>query len=167
MSTGLLIFTLFHVAISLVGIVTGVAAAIGMATSRLWCRTTAAFLWATVATSVTGFLFPFNGFTPAIATGIVSMLILPFAIAALYKKKLAGKWRATYVITAMISLYLNCFVLVVQSFQKAVALDNRQPPSGPAFAAAQGFVLVLFVLWTILAVKRFRPVAVEAEPVAV
>jgi hypothetical protein len=169
MSTGLLILTIVHVAISLVAIGAGLAAAAGMIKSKICSKTTAVFLWMTVATSVTGFFFPIKGFTPALGFGIFSLILLPIAIAALYKKKLAGKWRVTYVITAMLSLYLNCFVLVVQSFMKAGGdFTNTKPPEGPIFGATQGAVLLLFIAWTILAAKRFRPAAVTAaEPVAV
>lgn len=155
--TGLQIFTLFHVIISLVGIVAGLIAAAGMTKSKACRKMTAIFLITTIATSVTGFMFPFKGFTPAIGTGIISMLALPIAVAAFYNKKLAGKWRVTYVVTAMFSLYLNCFVLVVQSFMKAVAIDNTAPPSGPAFGAVQGAVLIGFIIWTVMNVKKFHP----------
>ncbi len=60
-------------------------------------------------------------------------------------------------VTAMISLYLNVFVLVVQLFQKVPALKAMAPTqSEPPFAVTQLVVLALFVLLTIVAVIKFR-----------
>jgi hypothetical protein len=118
---------------------------------------TALFLISTVATSVTGFFFPFHGVTPAIVVGIISLVLLAVAIVARYARHLAGAWRRIYVVTAMISLYLNVFVLVVQLFQKVPALKTIAPTqSEPPFAVTQIVVLVLFVLLTIIAAIRFR-----------
>jgi hypothetical protein len=94
---------------------------------------TTLFLITTLATTVTGFLFPFNGFTPAIAAGILSLAILVLAIVALYKFRLSGSWRLAYVISAVLALYFNVFVLVVQSFLKispphALASQGSEPP---------------------------------------
>jgi hypothetical protein len=62
------------------------------------------------------------------------------------------------VITATISLYLNVFVLVVQSFQKVPALKAMAPTqSEPPFKAAQGTVLLLFIVLGILSSIKFRP----------
>jgi uncharacterized membrane protein len=88
----------------------------GMFASRVLPVTTALFLFTTAMTSVTGFLFPIQGFTPALGVGILACVILLFALFALYKEHVAGVWRPIYVITAVASLYLNVFVLVVQSF---------------------------------------------------
>jgi len=151
-------FTLLHVLISLVGIASGLVVMYGFLTSRRLHRWTTLFLVSTVLTSVTGFLFPFKHVTPGIVVGVLSLVVLGFAIAALYTLRLSGPWRATYVITASIALYFNVFVLVVQSFEKvpvltAVAPTQKEPP----FAIAQLLVLILFVVGTVLAVKRFRP----------
>jgi hypothetical protein len=88
----------------------------GMFASRVLPVTTALFLFTTAMTSVTGFLFPIQGFTPALGVGILACVILSFALFALYKEHVAGALRPIYVITAVASLYLNVFVLVVQSF---------------------------------------------------
>src|SRR6476620_5172507 len=109
-------FTLLHVVITLVAIGSGLIVVGGMFASRVLPVTTALFLFTTAMTSVTGFLFPIQGFTPALGVGILACVILSFPLFALYKEHVAGAWRPIYVITAVASLYLNVFVLVVQSF---------------------------------------------------
>jgi hypothetical protein len=154
-------FTLLHVIITLVAIGSGLIAVGGMFASHRLPATTALFLSTTVLTSVTGFLFPIHGFTPALGVGIVSCVILAIALVAYYLKRLTGAWRWIYVITALASLYLNVFVLVVQSFVKVAALNALAPTqSEPPFAIAQGAVLAIFVLIGIAAVAKFRPVTV-------
>ena len=162
MTTGLLLFTLFHVALSLVGIVAGLVVLWGLLGSKRLDGWTALFLTTTIATSVTGFLFPFRGFTPAIGVGIVSMVVLAVACYARYSMKMAGVWRLAYVLTAVIALYLNVFVLVVQAFLKIPALTALAPQQNePPFAIAQGVVFVLFFVAGLRAAARFR----DAGPV--
>lgn len=120
-------FTLIHVIISLLAIASGIVVLVGMFRSNRMPGWTAFFLLTTILTSVTGFLFPIRGFTPAIGTGIISMVLLGVAVYALYSKHLAGAWRWIYVSTATAALYLNVFVLIVQSFQKIPALNPLAP----------------------------------------
>jgi hypothetical protein len=130
----------------------------GFITTQQISKWTPLFLVTTTATTVTGFLFPFNGFTPAIGVGILSMAILILAILALYKFRLAGSWRSVYVASAVVALYFNVFVLVVQSFLKNPTLHALAPQgSEPPFAIAQGIVLLLFVVGGFLSVRRFHP----------
>jgi hypothetical protein len=158
MFSGLSTFTQVHVVISLIGIVAGLIVAYGLLTAKRLDRWTALFLLATVATSVTGFFFPFHGFTPAIVVGIVSTVVLAVAILARYGRKLVGAWRWIYVVTALLALYFNVFVLIVQLFQKVSTLKALAPTqSEPPFQIAQLVTLVLFVVLTILAVRRFWP----------
>jgi hypothetical protein len=118
----------------------------------------AIFLVTTIATSVTGFLFPFNGITPAHMLGIVSLVILAIALFALYAGNLIGPWRWIYVLTAAVALYLNVFVAVVQAFQKVGRLRALAPTqSEPPFGLTQGVALLLFVIIGIVALRRFRP----------
>ena len=155
-------FTVLHVIISLIAIVAGLVVIAGMLGSQRMPGVTALFLVTTILTSATGFLFPISGFTPALGVGIVSLIILAIALLVLYGRHLAGAWRWIYVVTAMTSLYLNIFVLVIQSFLKIGplhALAPSNPPSEPPFAVVQGVVFVAFLLLTIGAVRRFRPVA--------
>ena len=152
-------FTLLHVVITLVAIGSGLIVVGGMFASHKLPGTTALFLFTTALTSVTGFLFPIHGFTPALGVGIVACVILALALFALYKERLVGAWRPIYVVTAIVSLYLNVFVLVAQSFMKVSGLNALAPTqSEPAFAVTQGVVLVIFIIIALIAVVRFRPV---------
>ena len=157
-------FTQVHVAISLIGIVSGFVVMVGLIRGRRFNRWTALFLVSTVATSVTGFFFPFHGFTPAIIVGIISLVLLAAAIFARYARSLAGSWRWIYVVTAMTSLYLNVFVLIVQLFQKVPALKALAPTqTEPSFLVTQLTTLVIFIALTILAAIRFRIVLVPSR----
>jgi hypothetical protein len=154
-------FTMLHVIISLIGIVSGLVVLYGLLGSKVMPGWTALFLVTTILTSVTGFLFPFDKLLPSHMIGILSLVLLAIACVALYGMKLAGAWRWIYVLTAMVALYLNVFVLVIQSFLKIGplhALAPSVPPSEPPFAIVQGIVLVLFIVAIISAVRRFRPV---------
>jgi hypothetical protein len=154
---GMTTFTFAHVVLSLIGIFAGLVVMFGLLAAKRLDGWTALFLASTVLTSVTGFLFPFHGFLPAHAIGILSLVVLAVAILARYAFHLAGAWRRTYVITAMIALYFNVFVLVVQSFLKVPALKAMAPTqSEPPFKIAQLVVLALFVVLTILASIKFH-----------
>jgi hypothetical protein len=143
----------------LIGIVAGLVAMAGLLTSTWREGWTAVFLAATVATSATGFGFPFTKLLPSHIVGIISLVVLAVALFALYGRHLSGVWRPVYVITAMIALYLNVFVLIVQSFLKIAPLKALAPTQSELpFVAAQGAALVFFVIATIVAVRKFRPV---------
>src|SRR6516165_9351830 len=150
-------FTILHVIITLVAIGSGLIVVGGMFSSNRLPVATALFLFTTVLTSVTGFLFPIHGFTPALGVGIVACVMLAVVLFALYKR-LVGRWRWIYVITAVASLYLNVFVLVVQSFVKVSALNALAPKqTEPPFANTQAVVLAIFILIALIAVIKFRP----------
>jgi hypothetical protein len=154
-------FTTLHVIISLIGIVAGIIVMFGLLGSNRMPGLTAIFLLFTILTSATGFLFPFEKLLPSHMIAILSLVLLAIACIALYAMKLSGSWRWIYVVTALLSLYFNVFVLVIQSFLKIpvlTALAPGNPPSGPTFAVVQGLVLLFFILVIIGAVKRFRPV---------
>jgi hypothetical protein len=156
---GMTTFTFIHVVLSLIGIVAGLVAMAGLLTSTWREGWTAVFLAATVATSATGFGFPFTKLLPSHIVGIISLVVLAVALFALYGRHLSGVWRPVYVITAMIALYLNVFVLIVQSFLKIAPLKALAPTQSELpFVAAQGAALVFFVIATIVAVRKFRPV---------
>jgi len=151
-------FTILHVIITLVAIGSGLIVVGGMFASHRLPVTTALFLLTTALTSVTGFLFPIHGLTPALRVGILACVIVAVALFALYKEHLAGAWRWIYVITAVASLYLNVFVLVVQSFVKVSALTALAPTqSEPPFAITQAVVLAIFILIALIAAVKFWP----------
>jgi hypothetical protein len=150
--------TKVHVVISLIAIFAGFVVVFGLLTGKRLDGWTALFLITTALTSVTGFFFPFHGFSPAIGVGILSLVVLAIAIFARYGRRLAGASRWIYVVTAMLALYLNVFVLIVQLFQKVSALKALAPTQvEPPFLIAQLGALVIFVVLTVLAVIRFRP----------
>jgi hypothetical protein len=147
-----------HVALSLIGIVSGLVVLYGLLSGTAFGGWTALFLATTILTSVTGFpLAPF-GFDPPRAVGTLSLILLAIAVGAYYLFHLAGFWRWVYVVTATTALYLNCFVLVFQGFLKVPALHDLAPTqSEPPFLVAQSAVLILFVVLGFFAVRKFHP----------
>ena len=157
--------TTLHVVISLIAIVAGLIVLFGLFKSQSTPGMTAIFLITTILTNATGFMFPFDKLLPSHIIAILSLVLLAIACFALYSMKLSGAWRPIYLITAIASLYLNVFVLVIQSFLKVGflhALAPSVPPSEPPFAAVQGLVLLFFVLVIIGGIRRFRPPATFA-----
>ncbi len=161
---GMTPFTLFHVVVSLIGIFAGFIAVFGMIAGKRLDGWTAVFLVTTALTSITGFLFPIHKLLPSHILGIISLLVLAFAIPARYLKQLEGGWRKTYAITATIALYLNVFVLVAQLFAKVPAL-HAQAPNGsePPFLISEFVVMALFSLLAVAAAIKFHPGPVHAS----
>lgn len=152
------VFTLVHIAISLVGLAAGFGVLFGFLASRELPSWTKTFLVFTILTSATGYLFPFDKVLPSHAVGAISLALLAVAVVALYVFHLAGAWRWIYVSSAVAALYLNAFVLVVQTFLKNPALVQIAPAqSEPPFLVAQALLLVAFVALGTLAVRRFHP----------
>lgn len=160
MNSYLAVLTDVHVAISLVAIGTGFVVAYGFLANRRLETWTAVFLATTLATSLTGFLFPITHFTPGLAVGILSTILLAVAVVAKYRSDFAGRWRLSYVATAVAAFYLNVFVLIVQSFQKIPALHALAPTQTESpFAIAQLATLGAFVMLEIGAARNFHPVS--------
>lgn len=159
-------FTLLHVVISLVAIGTGLIVAWDMLNGKQNDGWTAVFLVATVLTSVTGFMFPvpFSPLLPSQIFGFISLAVLLPTLLALYLYKLAGIWRWVYVGGALLALYLNVFVAVVQAFQKISFLRPLAPTqSEMPFLVAQLVVFVLFCALGAIAAIRFKPEALLQE----
>ena len=157
-------FTQVHVILSLVGIVSGLIVVFGMLSAKKLDGLAALFLATTVLTSVTGFFFPVSGFMPSHAIGILSLVFLAAAILAFYVYHLAGSWRWIYVVGAVVALYLNVFVGIVQAFQKMFFLQPLAPTqSEPPFFIAQIAVMAIFIVLGILAMRKFHP---RVTPVA-
>jgi len=156
---GLTLLTFVHVVITLVAIAAGLIAIFGMIRNNRMDSITAVFLLFTVLTSVTGFVFfPIVTITPALILGIMSIVVLAITLAARYLYSMRGAWRWIYVVGAVIAQYFNSFVLVVQSFLKIPALHVLAPDGGgPVFGAAEGAVLLFYILIGTLAMRRFRP----------
>jgi hypothetical protein len=157
-------FTFFHVLLSLIGIVSGFIAVFGMIAGKRLDGWTALFLVTTALTSITGYFFPFHKLMPGHILGVISLVVLAFAIAARYLLHLAGRWRKVYAVTASIALYLNVFVLVAQLFMKVPSLHALAPTeSEPPFLISEVAVLALFIVLTIAAAIKFRPEPLRAE----
>ena len=158
-------FTATHVIISLIGILSGVYAVVaGLMRGRLFRSWTYIFLGTTFLTSVTGFLFPIAGFTPALGVGVVSLAVLALASFEFTRKNWAGPGRWIYATGATVALYLNVFVLVAQAFQKFPPLHALAPTGKePAFIIAQFLLLGIFVFVGILAGKHFHPPAADTR----
>jgi len=151
-------FTLMHVLLSLIGIGAGLVVMAGLLTGRSLNGWTGLFLFTTVATSVTGFGFPFDRLLPSHKVGIISLVVLVVAILARYALHLRGPWRWIYVVCAMVALYLNVFVGVVQAFLRIPLLHAMAPQQTESpFVVVQLVGLALFGLLTIVAATRFRP----------
>ena len=149
------IFTVAHVLISLIGIFTGFAVVYGLANAKELEGWTSWFLWTTVLTSVTGFMFPFHGFQPSYVVGAISLMVLAAAIVA--RRHLATGWKKTYAISSVLALYLNFFVLIVQLFRRVPGLKALAPTqTEPAFKLTQLIVLLVFVVLAFLATTKFR-----------
>jgi hypothetical protein len=154
---GMTTFTFVHVALSLVGIASGFIVLYGLLTSRAYGNWTALFLATTLATTITGFGFPFTQLLPSHITGFIELATLGLAIVGRYVYHLMGAWRPIFVVSAVISLYLNVFVLVVQIFLKIPAVNRLAPTqSEPPFLIAQLAVLIAFIALGYLATVKFR-----------
>jgi hypothetical protein len=154
----------FHVLISLIGIVSGLVVLYGLLTGRPFGAWTALFLATTIVTSATGFPLPPFGLTPGRVLGVISLVLLALAVAALYRFRLAGAWRWIYIGSAVAALYFNVFVGVVQSFQKLSFLKPLAPTqSEPPFLVTQLVVLALFIALGVVAAMRFHPATKPAQ----
>ncbi len=152
------IYTIIHTLLSLIAIFTGFVVLFGLFAGKRLDGWTKWFLITAVATTLTGFFFPFNGITPAIKLGIISSVVMVVTIYARYGKHLAGAWRWIYAVGAVLTLYFNVFVAVVQSFEKIPALNAMAPTqTEQPFKLTQLSVLVLFIVLGFVAAIRFRP----------
>ena len=158
-------FTLVHVLISLAGIGSGLIVVYGLLTANRLNGWTAIFLVTTILTSLTGYLFPVEHILPSHIVGIISLVALAIALVARYARHMERSWRSIYVVTAVLALYLNVFVAVVQTFLKVPAVHALAPTQKePPFLIVQLVVMAIFVVIGIFAVKKFRlqPIAAPA-----
>jgi len=150
-------FTLLHVLISLAGIGSGFIVVYGLLTGKRLDGWTAIFLATTVLTSLTGFLFPVEHLLPSHIIGMISLVVLAVAILARYAGHMEHAWRWIYVVCAVLALYLNVFVAVMQSFLKIPAVHALAPTQKePPFLVAQLVVMAIFAMIGVFAVKKFR-----------
>jgi len=157
MNAALVTLTWVHVLLSLVGLAAGFVVLWGLLSSRRFDGWTVLFLSTTIATSVSGFLFPVNHVTPGHILGIVSLVALTLAVLARYQRQLFGPWRAAYVLSAVAAQYLNFLVLIVQLYLKVPALKELAPTqTEPVFIATQLAALGAFVAVGILSPNCFE-----------
>jgi hypothetical protein len=131
-----------------------------MLIGRMFGGWTALFLATTILTSVTGFPIPPFGFDPPRAIGTLSLILLAVAVGALYVFHLRGAWRWLYAGAAIVALYFNVAVAIIQSFEKLPFLPRLSPTLADppfAFVLTQIVVLVIFVVLDILALAKFHP----------
>jgi hypothetical protein len=157
--SAILLITSFHVLISLVAIAAGfglVYRLIANGSDSIFAKW---FLATTAISLVTGFVFPFNGVTPAIHVGILCSVILLVTLYARHRARLAGIWRPTYVAGVTLLMFFNALVLIIQSFQKIGPLHALAPlGKEPTILACQVILLLGCVAAGILAMLRFKPV---------
>jgi hypothetical protein len=158
MFLGLSTFTWFHTLLSLVALASGIIVMIELLGSRISWPWTLLYLVTAVATSVTGFGFPFTTFLPSHWVGVISLVVLAVAIVALWPFRLAGAWRWIYAVGVMLGLYFLVFVTIAQAFKKIPALEALAPTqSEPPFAIAEAVGLVIFAVLTVAAAIKFHP----------
>jgi hypothetical protein len=158
------LFLQIHIALSLIAIVSGFVVVYGWLSGASYAGWTILFLATLILTSVTGFPIPPFGLDPPRIVGLISLVLLAIAVVAVYVFRFSGAWRWIYIVTAIMALYLDCFVAVIQAFGKVSFLQSLAPTqSEPPFVVAQLIVLVIFIVLGILAARRFHPrVAVTA-----
>lgn len=153
-------YTMLHVIVSLAGIASGFVAAWGLARGKVLNGWTGVFLTTTILTSLSGFGFPAPKLLPSHIVGILSLITLSIAVISKYLFLLRGGWRNAYAISALLSLYFNVFVAVVQAFLKTPFLHVLAPTQKePPFAVAQLTVLLAFVALAVVSLRKHRVLA--------
>jgi hypothetical protein len=150
--------TTFHTALSFLALFTGfltVAALLGA--SHIPAYLPPVFLISAVATSATGFAFPFNGVLPSHVVGGIALVVLALGTFARYFGRLSRSWKWIYELSMVASLYFLAFVGVAQAFLKIPQLRNAAPTqSEPPFAIAQFVLLAVFITLGVVLYRRSR-----------
>jgi hypothetical protein len=150
--------TLFHVVVSLLAILSGIIVAQGFIVGRRHENSTLSFMVTTIVTVMTGFFFPYHGFTPAIGVGILCVAIYVPTALARYTFHMAGIWRHVFIVGSLLLFFFNCLVLIIQSFQKVPFLNALSPTGNePPIVAVQVALLIAFLVLGFLSLRRFRP----------
>src|SRR5260370_38281705 len=121
---GMTTLTFVHVALSLIGILSGFVVVFGLLAAKRLDAWTPLFLVTTALTSVTGFVFPFHHFLPSHGVGIVSLLVLAVGILARYGRHLFGGWRRIYSVNPGRGLSLDCSCLIAQAFLEVASREG-------------------------------------------
>ena len=151
-------FTWVHTALSVAALIAGLIVVIGLFSSKTLGGWTAIFLATAIATSATGFGFPFQSFGASHWIGVISLVVLVLAVLARYVLLYAGAWRWLYAVCTVVAFYFLVFVLIAQAFKKVPALAALAPTlSEPPFAIAQVVAMVIFVVIAVATARKFRP----------
>lgn len=159
-------YTLLHVLISLVAIVAGVVLFGGMALGQSMMAWVNLFLWTTLATSVTGFFFPYTGFRPSYVVGMISLLLLAAAFWAGNPSHVFGEWVGVFFWTSFVAFYLNVFVLLNQMFQKIPALNRLAPTQKERPFLILNLIVLLLFAFLGLRARQQAPTLFPRAPIA-
>jgi hypothetical protein len=147
-----------HTLISIAAIIAGAPAIADIFKSRRTSPAITRFLALAIATSVTGYIQPLKGVTPAVIVGIVALAILAAVWFAQARAASGILWKLVYVGGMVASLYLLVFVGIAQAFMKIPFLRESAPTqSEPPFLITQVVVLAAFVVLGLLALRAFKP----------
>lgn len=150
-------FTILHILISLIALISGVRLTIGFSKGTDPNATRLIFLVSTAANLLTGFLFPFHGVTPAIVIGALNTVILVGTVVASGRRRRSQFWAVTYIVGALALLYFNFLVFIVQSFQKVPFLHAIAPVGNePPIIILQGLLFVVAIAAGYLCLRRSR-----------
>jgi len=149
------IVTEIHTGLSLIALMLGIAAIGALCKPEISKRWITLFLITAWATTLTGFLFPFIGFTPAFVTGLVSLVVL---VAVAVSK---GHWRKVYAGGIVMSEYLLVFVAIAQAFLKIEFFNNLAPTlSEPPFGVVQLIAVAVFGFIGFKAVRAYNSLSI-------
>ncbi len=156
-----------HVALSFIALLAGAMVLIALWGGRRAPTSEAVLLLSTALICLTGFPLPSPPGTPtpdpARIVGVVELVVVVIAALALYVGRLARAWRGIYVATVVLAVYLNVFVAVAQAFMKIEVLHAFAPTGKePPFLIAQLVTVALFVVFGVMAFKRYRGRTISA-----
>jgi hypothetical protein len=146
-------FGWIHTLISLLALLSGIVAVIGLFSPRDSETWTATFLVTAVVTSATGFGFPFDHFMASHWVGVIALVVLALMVLARYVFHLAGAWRWIYAAGMVVSLYFLALVAVDQAYRKVPALA-AMPQSATYTQVA---LLLIFIVIGVAAARLYRP----------
>jgi hypothetical protein len=160
MILGLTTYAWIHTLLSLVAIVAGIVVVKALLDSRMPGGWTALYLVTAIATSATGFGFPFVRLIDSYYLGAASLVVFALVLLARYAFSLAGVWRWVYALGMVLGLWFLVVVLIAQAFKKVPALTAMAPTQAePPFLVVQLVALAILGVVAIAAVRKFRPAA--------
>jgi hypothetical protein len=151
------VLVLFHAAVSLVAIVSGLVAIMGHIRGAVRPRGTALFLVTAIATSATGLGLPPGAIGGTFEAAWIGLAVLGIMLVALFGFGARGVWRPVYTVGLLFSMLLLVFAGVAQAFLKIPVLHALAPQLNEApFIAAEVAAVALFLALGILALRAPR-----------